>query len=111
FSNINQISIMNLEPVGWAKKNWDNLYISPDKYIENLNLAINMADISQLPIALFNYPLCHLPNSLWKYTIQSISDWKNYYPNECDQCKMKSHCGGYFSSSYGKYHQTARAIL
>lgn len=111
FSNINQISIMNLEPTGWAKRNWKDLYISPDEYSEQLNLAINMTDISQIPLALFNYPLCHLPENLWEYSVQSISDWKNYYPSECSLCKMKGHCGGYFSSSYGKYHQAARAIL
>ncbi len=111
FSNINQLSIMNLEATGWAKKNWSQLYIEPESYQNLLISAIEMAERSQLPIVLFNYPLCHLPPELWKYSVQSISDWKNHYPEECKNCRMVDKCGGYFSSSYGKYHQSPKAVL
>ncbi|QNP20018.1 His-Xaa-Ser system radical SAM maturase HxsC [Providencia rettgeri] len=111
FSNINQVSIMNLEATGWAKKNWHQLYIEPQIYSEELKLAVDMAERSQLPIALFNYPMCHLSQDMWHYSVQSISDWKNYYPEDCLNCKEIEQCGGYFSSSYGKYHQAPRAII
>lgn len=111
FSNINQISIMNLEATGWARRNWDALYIAPERYQDVIKLSIEMAEKCYLPIALFNYPLCHLDEEAWLYSIQSISDWKNYYPKVCNDCYMKKECGGYFSSSYGKYHQEPRAII
>lgn len=110
FSNINQISVMNLEATGWARKNWQKLYCEPQNYIEELRLAIDVAERSQLPLTLFNYPLCHLPHEAWQYSVQSISDWKNYYPESCQKCTVIKQCGGYFSSSYGQYHQLPRAI-
>ncbi|RTO44791.1 His-Xaa-Ser system radical SAM maturase HxsC, partial [Enterobacter ludwigii] len=55
--------------------------------------------------------LCHLPERAWGFATQSISDWKNYYPKECDECTQKSSCAGYFSSSKGRFHQPPRPIL
>lgn len=111
FSNINQISVMNLEAQGWARKNWKKLYQEPERYKDDLSAAVQTAERCQLPIVLFNYPLCHIPETLWPYSVQSISDWKNYYPPACSGCRKMDECGGYFSSSYGKYHQLPRAFL
>lgn len=111
FSNISQISVMNPEAEGWARKNWLQLYEEPKNYRQYLSAAIRAAERCQLQIVLFNYPLCHLSEVLWPYSIQSISDWKNYYPPECTSCRKINECGGYFSSSYGRYHQLPRAIL
>jgi len=109
-SNISQISIMNLEPTGWAKRNWNGLYYEPVKYAEELSKAILAAEAACLPIYLFNYTLCHLPESLRSYAVKSISDWKNYYPEECEGCQKREQCGGFFASSVGLYHQKARII-
>ncbi len=110
-SSVVQLSIMSLEPTGWAKKNWSMLYLSVDDYIESLHKAIRVAEISGLSPTLFNFPLCHLPQNLRPYAVKSISDWKNYYPKECEQCQLLASCGGYFTSSRGKYHQLARRII
>ena len=108
FSGVSQISVMNLEPTGWAKHNWSKLYASPETYTESLNSAVLVASRARLPIILFNYPLCHIPLDLHRYAVMSISDWKNYYPDECGQCALRSTCGGYFVSSKGAYHQPPR---
>lgn len=108
FSGVSQISVMNLEPTGWAKYNWSKLYASPEAYTDSLRSAVHVAGRARLPIVLFNYPLCHLPLDLHRYAVMSISDWKNYYPNECDQCAKRRTCGGYFVSSKGIYHQSPR---
>ncbi|HIG4184940.1 TPA: His-Xaa-Ser system radical SAM maturase HxsC, partial [Klebsiella pneumoniae] len=73
--------------------------------------AIDAAHRSGIPLTIFNYPLCHLPERAWELAAQSISDWKNYYPKECDECTQKSSCTGYFSSSTGRFHQPPRPIL
>ncbi|OZG70868.1 His-Xaa-Ser system radical SAM maturase HxsC [Hahella sp. CCB-MM4] len=109
-SNIVQVSIMNLEPTGWAKNSWHNLYLSPSSYLDDLRNGIEAAIEASLPVCLFNFPLCHIPEDLWPYAVQSISDWKNYYPNECSQCQLKSKCPGYFTSSRGKFHHPPRRI-
>ncbi|WP_411752846.1 His-Xaa-Ser system radical SAM maturase HxsC [Serratia sp. (in: enterobacteria)] len=110
FSNINQISIMGLESVGWARKNWDELFTPSEDYSSQLVESVETASRSGLNVVIFNYPLCHLPSELWSYSVQSISDWKNHYPEECDLCDKKSLCAGYFSSSKGRFHQLPRPI-
>lgn len=111
FSNVVQLSVMNLEATGWAKKNWSTLYSTTDDYVECLKEAVCLADVLGLHPTLFNFPLCHLPSELRPYAVKSISDWKNYYPDECGQCLLLKSCGGYFTSSRGKYHQQARRII
>lgn len=111
FSNIVQVSIMNLEPTGWAKHNWNDLYVPPSDYQDILRAAILSARRAGLGIRLFNYPLCHLDDELKSYSVQSISDWKNYYPDECRDCSLRSSCTGYFMSSKGIFHQPPRRII
>ncbi len=111
FSSLSQISIMNLEPTGWAKKNWQELYLEPQTYEDELIEAAQTADRAALPVYLFNYPLCHLPPELHPYAVKSISDWKNYYPDECEACHVKQDCTGYFASARGKFLQAPRRIL
>lgn len=111
FSNINQISLMGLESIGWARKNWSSIFIEHDSYSEKILSAIGTAQRSGITLTIFNYPLCHLPERAWGFATQSISDWKNYYPKECDECTQKSSCAGYFSSSKGRFHQPPRPIL
>lgn len=111
FSSISQISIMNLEPTGWAKKNWDDLYVCPSVYSSDIRKAIDCGDRAGVPVVLFNYPLCHLPIDLHRCAVKSISDWKNYYPKECNECVFQGDCGGFFASSRGRVHQKPRRFL
>ncbi|EOT9332933.1 His-Xaa-Ser system radical SAM maturase HxsC, partial [Escherichia coli] len=111
FSNINQISLMGLEPIGWARKNWSTIFIDHSSYSEKIISAIDAAYRSGIPLTIFNYPLCYLPERARELAVQSISDWKNYYPKECDECTQKPSCAGYFSSSKGRFHQSPRPIL
>lgn len=110
FSSLSQISIMNLEPTGWAKKNWLDLYMSPDLYADKLTDAIKFSKLSRIPVALFNYPRCHLPEKIRQFSVKSISDWKNYYPDECKDCLEKLACGGYFTSTNGERFDPPRSI-
>ncbi|EFV2385533.1 His-Xaa-Ser system radical SAM maturase HxsC, partial [Salmonella enterica] len=97
--------------IGWARKNWSTIFIEHSSYSEKITSAIDAAHRSGIPLTIFNYPLCHLPERAWELAAQSISDWKNYYPKECDECTQKSSCAGYFSSSTGRFHQPPRPIL
>lgn len=110
FPTIFTISIMNLEPIGWAKKNYDGLYISVEEQNEYLNEVLSDFNISRFDIKLLNYPLCLLHERLRRYAVKSISDWKNYYPEECDMCKEKNNCCGYFSSAIEHYLERPKAI-
>lgn len=111
FSNIAQISVMNLEPMGWARKNWGSLYLSPLEYSETIHRSIQVSQLGTIPLVFFNYPLCHLEQKVWDYAVKAISDWKNNYPATCHGCKMIDSCGGYFASAEGKYLDKPRKIV
>ena len=111
FPAITMISIMKLEPMGWARKNYYELYISVDEQNKYLNDAISSFNMSRFDIKLLNYPLCLLHERLRQYAVKSISDWKNYYPDECAKCPEKDNCCGYFSSSTKDYFETPKVIL
>ncbi|TMR08009.1 His-Xaa-Ser system radical SAM maturase HxsC, partial [Escherichia coli] len=75
FSNINQISLMGLESIGWARKNWSTIFIEHSSYSEKIISAIDAAHRSGIPLTIFIYPLCHLPDRASDLAAQSISDW------------------------------------
>ena len=105
-----QISIMNLEPKGWARRNWNDLYISPHDYIHKLRVAAQQAELYGINLRLFNYPLCHISPDLYDVSVKSISDWKNDYKDECSACSLENECCGFFSSSQGKFLDQPKAI-
>ena len=109
-SSLSQVSIMNLEPTGWAKHNWKSLYLSPFEYQKELMQAIKKSQELGLRLALFNYPLCHLSEDCRDFAVKSISDWKNFFPPECDGCALEQECGGYFTSTGGERFDPPRRI-
>jgi His-Xaa-Ser system radical SAM maturase HxsC len=96
-------AIMNLEPKGWAKRNFEDLYISPKEQIPYIEDCVMFSNAINQDVVLFNYPLCTIPENLRSNYRKSISDWKNYYPKFCQKCNEKELCGGFFASSVGIY--------
>lgn len=94
-------AFMNLEPVGWAKSNLKTLRISPDEWANSLEDAVSDSVLAGTPVSLYNFPLCHLSDSLKPFAQKSISDWKNYFPVACKSCKLKDDCCGFFASATG----------
>jgi len=98
-SFVQQLVIMGLEVTGYAVGNLSD--IAPD--FAHVTQELHKAEVllRRLPmeVNLFNLPLCLLPTSLHRYSVNSISDWKNFYPQECDACDLKQSCAGFFSTS------------
>lgn len=108
---VSVISIMNLEPKGWARKNFSSLFVSVKEQAYWLETCIACAQQHRLPIRLFNYPLCLLPEEIRSFSCQSISDWKNYYPPLCELCELKNECGGFFTSATGQFFEAVEPII
>jgi len=96
-------AIMNLEPRGWARRNFEDLTIPPQEQMKYIDKAVSLNTIHGISSSLYNYPLCSVPSGLRRFYHKSISDWKNYYPDFCNTCVEKKDCGGFFSSSIGVY--------
>jgi His-Xaa-Ser system radical SAM maturase HxsC len=105
------IALMQLEPTGWAKNRYDQLYVSADEQGEYLSEALTASTTYGQDIVLFNYPLCHVPTEARPYAARSISDWKNYFPAKCDLCTLRKDCGGFFASAKGRVIEDPRPEL
>lgn len=92
------VAFMGLEPMGYAKKNYRELWIDPEDYSIELFNAIGMLEAFRIPVSIYNIQHCRLIPELRQYAKQSISDWKMEYIEECSRCSMKHECSGIFSS-------------
>lgn len=105
------ISVMNLEPKGWARNNYERLATGVREQSPWLLRMIEAANTRGVAIRLFNYPLCLLPVDVRPYAYQSISDWKNYYLEKCNSCELRKDCGGFFTSSVGNFIEEVEPVI
>jgi hypothetical protein len=92
-----------METTGNANDNLDDLWIDPYDYNEELKEAVFLLSDRKIPVYVFNAQLCVLPESVRPYAVNSISDWKDIFLPECDECKLRQQCGGLFASNQ-KHH-------
>jgi His-Xaa-Ser system radical SAM maturase HxsC len=107
---VSHVALMGLEPMGYVKKNWDQVWIDPLDYCESLKNAVRYAFLRGLPVSIYNLPLCVLPKSLWSFTRKSISDFKNIYLDVCEACDMMALCGGLFQSAEARHSRGIQPI-
>jgi len=95
---VGHIAFMGLEHMGYVKKNWDDLWIDPFDYVEDLQEAVRYLHLRRMNVSIYNLQLCLLPEALWSFARKSISDYKNLYTDVCNPCSVRSHCCGFFQS-------------
>ena len=100
---VDQVVFMGLEITGFTKANLDELWIDPVTYQPELAEAVFTLDRFHIKTSIYNHQLCTLDSRLNKFSVRSISDWKNIYMPECDPCMRKHECGGFFNSSIIRY--------
>ena len=96
---VDHVALMGLEPTGFAKTNLEALWVDPVHYTSQLVGAVRVLARARLPLSIYNHQLCVLPPELHQFARKSISDWKNTYFGECDPCKRRDECAGFFASS------------
>ena len=110
FPFVSQVAFMQMETTGLAKENFDDLWIDPYDYNEQLREAVLLlADRGMKPY-IYNAQLCVLPEDSRCYAQQSISDWKDIYIPECEGCALKGQCAGFFESNRQAYSTHIRKI-
>lgn len=99
FPFVSQVAFMQMETIGLAKENFEELWIDPFDYNNELREAVLLlADRGMKPY-IYNAQLCVLPEDIRCYAQQSISDWKDIYIEECAGCVLKGQCAGFFESN------------
>ena len=99
---VDHVAFMGLEAMGFARSNWDDLWIDPKEYQSELLEACQLVSRKGIRTSVYNLPLCWLHPSILPYYVSSISDWKNDYFSACNSCAAASRCGGFFSSNAQK---------
>lgn len=93
---VEHIALMGLEYTGYTPRNIEELWIDPCDYQDELEEAVEFLAVRNMTVSIYNHQLCVLKRSLWKYSRQAISDWKNVYTGVCDTCAARRQCGGFF---------------
>ena len=99
FPFVAQVAFMQMETIGLAKENFDQLWIDPYDYNMELREAVLLlADRGMKPY-IYNAQLCVLPEDIRCYAQQSMSDWKEIYISECEGCVLRGQCAGFFEAN------------
>lgn len=110
FPFTSQVALMGMEMFGFVHKNFDELWIDPYDYQEQLVAAVEILHNSGLRTLIYNHQLCVLDRALWPFARKSISDWKNIYLEECNSCAVREQCGGLFQSATKKHSRYIKAF-
>jgi His-Xaa-Ser system radical SAM maturase HxsC len=96
---VDHVALMGLELAGFARANVERLWIDPLDYQRPLLDATLTLDRARMSVSIYNHQLCTLDPRLHAFARKSISDWKNRYFEECNECARRTECGGFFASS------------
>lgn len=99
FPFVSQVAFMQMEMMGLALNNQNEVWIDPYEYQSELEQAVlHLANRKMNPLV-FNAQLCVLPESIRQYAYRSISSWKDIYIDECSGCTQREQCAGFFSAN------------
>jgi His-Xaa-Ser system radical SAM maturase HxsC len=107
---VDHVALMGLENTGFAIANDALLWIDPVDYRDALADAVDHLASAGVNVSVYNLPKCVLSRSVWPYALQSISDWKNGFVEECDRCDEKSSCSGFFTTGRPRFSRGVSAI-
>ena len=93
---VDHVAFMGMEHIGYAPRNMRELWIDPLDYQDALEESITVLSRFGIDLRIYNLQLCVLRRSLWKFSKQAISDWKNTYADACNDCAVRGRCGGFF---------------
>jgi His-Xaa-Ser system radical SAM maturase HxsC len=107
---VDHVALMGMEHTGFAIANDDKLWIDPLDYQEQLKAGVDVLSTTGVNVSIYNLPLCLLDPSIRPFAVQSISDWKNAYVEECEGCSACGDCAGFFSTGRPKFSRGIAAI-
>jgi His-Xaa-Ser system radical SAM maturase HxsC len=107
---VDHVALMGMENTGFAIANDGKLWIDPLDYQGQLKDGVDVLSAAGVNASIYNLPLCVLDPSIRSFAVQSISDWKNAYVEECDGCSVRHECAGFFSTGRPKFSRGIAAI-
>ncbi|HCY55654.1 MAG TPA: His-Xaa-Ser system radical SAM maturase HxsC [Oceanicaulis sp.] len=90
-------AVMQLERQGFARTRWAAQFFDHSNDFSKLAEALSYAAAYGLPVTLYNFPRCTVPEAYRDFAPSTISDWKRAYFDDCEACSQKVLCGGLFA--------------
>lgn len=103
-SFVSWVAFMGMEDTGLAVTNTKRIWVEPVDYISEMCEAVRYLEEYDIPVSIYNIPLCLLPHDFHRFASQSISDWKTKYLDICGDCSVKEQCCGLFNTSKKIFH-------
>ncbi|MER8807540.1 His-Xaa-Ser system radical SAM maturase HxsC [Mesorhizobium australicum] len=105
---IDKWAIMQLENIGYARKDWDSLFFDSSLGFDLVSKALDLSISRGIDTKLYNFPLCTVPADYRAFAPSTISDWKRAYVEDCVDCSLRNECGGFFEwhpkvHGYGRF--------
>jgi His-Xaa-Ser system radical SAM maturase HxsC len=107
---VRHVAFMGLEIIWRARANIEQLWVEPREIIIPLEEAVHYLVQRGINVSIYNMPLCLLPERLWMFARQSISDWKQSYDLRCSACSVKERCSGMFDSGVDIYKKYLKPV-
>ena len=104
FHGIACVNFMGLEMMGNAVVNSKDVWIDYEEAFKYVRPAIDYLVENGQDVSIYNFPLCTVDRQYWGMCARSISDYKVTFDSQCDGCRVKEICGGFFNSTgrFGK---------
>jgi His-Xaa-Ser system radical SAM maturase HxsC len=107
---VDHVALMGLENTGFAIANDELLWMDPMDYRDALAEGVAELSGAGVHVSVYNLPRCVLDRSTWPFAVQSISDWKNGFVEECNSCDERQRCSGLFTSGRPRLSRGIKAI-
>ena len=96
---VKYVSYVGMACTGYAVKNYNDVWIDPIEYKNQLEDAVLYLSRLNMDVSIFNLPHCLIKETLYPFARKSISSWKVKFAKECGGCELKCDCCGLFSTS------------
>lgn len=94
-----RVCLMGLEMMGNAMINKNKVWINYDEIWPFIRDAAEILVANGVNSELYNYPLCLVDQGLQALYRKSITPSKIEFLPECESCRRKSECGGFFRTT------------
>lgn len=109
--HIKYVSIIAMEMTGNAAVHKKTVWIPYKQASDKISDGILYLIKNGIDVKLYNFPLCTVKKEYWTLCEKSISSDKIRFGEVCDNCKMRSACGGVFSGTLSLVKEELEAII
>ncbi len=93
------VKFIGLEMLGNAALNADDVWLPYSEAFAASKPAIRLLIERGVDVGLYNFPLCSVEKGFWSLCQKSISEHKVRYADECENCYVRTSCGGIFAGT------------